>query len=64
MARIDPSLLEQTDVSSKKRIVRSLEVALYGQEHEVEWGMADPPKISPLILAVRAARNLLLEGGP
>ena len=36
---LDPSLLEQTDVSSKKRIVRSLEVALYAQDHEVRWGM-------------------------
>lgn len=58
---LDPSLLKQTDVSSKKRIVRSLEVAVYSRDHEVEWGIPDPPKVVPLILAIRVARPELRE---
>ncbi len=58
---LDPSLVEQTDVSSKKRIVRSLEVALYAQDHEVRWGIPDPPEIVPLILSIQLHRSELKE---
>jgi len=56
-----PSFVEQTDVSSKKRIVRSLEVALYSQHHEIRWGIPDPPEIVPLILAIQIPRPELKE---
>ena len=61
LGELDPAILEQTDVSSKKRIVRSLEVALYAQDHELRWGIPDPPDISPLILCIRTARPELRE---
>lgn len=56
LAKLAPDLLEQTDVSSKKRIVRSLEIAIYGQDQEVRWGNPDPPEIVPLILALDVPR--------
>ena len=58
---LDPVIFGQTDVSSKKRIVRSLEVALYARHHELLWGIPDPPVISPLILCVRTPRPELRE---
>lgn len=58
---LDPLLLEQTDVSSKKRVVRSLEVALHARDHEVRWGLPDPPQVIPLILAIRIPRPALKE---
>lgn len=58
---LDPSLLEQTDVTSKKRVVRSLEIAIHAQDHEVQWGIADSPEIVPLILAIRIPRSELKE---
>jgi tRNA dimethylallyltransferase len=61
LQKLDPSILEKTDVSSKKRIVRSLEVALYAQDHEVRWGIPDPPDLSPLIMAIRLPRPVLYE---
>lgn len=58
---LDPSLMKQTDVSSKKRIVRALEIAIYGQDHEIRWGIPDPPEIVPLILTVEIPRPVLRE---
>jgi len=47
-----PELHARMDLSSKKRIVRALEVALYGRDHPVEWGQKDPPEIHPLVIGV------------
>ncbi len=58
---ISAEILERTDLSSTKRIVRALEVAIYSQEHEVEWGHPNPPPIDPLVLCVRVERSLLWE---
>jgi tRNA dimethylallyltransferase len=56
LGRLDRELLARTDVSSRKRIVRSLEVALFARDNRVEWGHPDPPRIMPLVLAIRMQR--------
>ncbi|MGD7653243.1 MAG: tRNA (adenosine(37)-N6)-dimethylallyltransferase MiaA [Verrucomicrobiales bacterium] len=61
LGELDPELLEKTDVSSKKRIVRSVEIAMHGRDHEVRWGHGEVPEISPLILAVGFPRPELKE---
>jgi tRNA dimethylallyltransferase len=56
---LDPELYRNTDTSSKKRVVRSLEIALYGRDHEIRWSDENPPRIDPLVLAVRWPRREL-----
>jgi tRNA dimethylallyltransferase len=55
----DPELHGRTDTTNKKRIVRALEVALYGREHTVRWGHDDPPEIRPLVIGVLWERQEL-----
>lgn len=55
------SLYNSTDLNSKKRIVRSLEIAEYDKEHKVEWGTPNPPMLTPLILITRWERQKLIE---
>lgn len=55
----DSELHGRTDTTNKKRIVRALEVALYGREHPVHWGHDDPPEIRPLVIGVRWERQVL-----
>jgi tRNA dimethylallyltransferase len=38
----DTDLLERTDLSSKKRVVRALEIAAYARDHEVRY--TEPPR--------------------
>jgi tRNA dimethylallyltransferase len=52
----DPELYEKTDRSNKKRIVRALEVAIYGRDNLIRWGHPDPPEIRPLVIGVRWER--------
>ena len=56
---ISPELHRSTDRSSKKRVVRSLEIALYGRENEIVWSDEHPPRIDPLVLAVKWPRREL-----
>ncbi len=50
---LDPALYSRTDLSSKKRIVRSIEIAMAGIIHtETEKG-SDPHPVNSLILALR-----------
>jgi len=57
----DNKLYAATDLSSKKRIIRALEIADYAQHYTIEWGAAHPPPIRPLIIGVRWPRQVLLE---
>jgi tRNA dimethylallyltransferase len=59
LKKLDPDLYSNTDTSSKKRIVRSLEIALFGQDHEIKWSDENPPNIDPLVLAIRWPRKEL-----
>jgi tRNA dimethylallyltransferase len=56
---LDPDLYRATDVNSKKRVIRSLEIALYGREHEIQWSGENPPHIEPLVLMVSWPRHEL-----
>jgi tRNA dimethylallyltransferase len=57
--RLDPTLYKRTDKSSKKRVVRSIEIALYARDHEIKWSDENPPEIHPLVLAVQWPRQEL-----
>jgi tRNA dimethylallyltransferase len=59
LRELDPGLYRSTDRSSKKRVVRALEIALYARGHEIEWSEENPPPIKPLVLAVRWPRHEL-----
>ncbi|MBD3320500.1 MAG: tRNA (adenosine(37)-N6)-dimethylallyltransferase MiaA [Chitinivibrionales bacterium] len=59
LSSLDPGLLHQTDTTSKKRIVRGIEIALYGREHPIEWGCRDHPEIKPLVLGIHLERKKL-----
>lgn len=54
-----PETAARTDMSTRKRIVRGLEVARFAREHDVHWGHANPPEIRPLVLGVRRQRTEL-----
>jgi tRNA dimethylallyltransferase len=56
---IDPALYKTTDTSSKKRVVRSLEVALYSRDHKLSWSDENPPTIKPLVLTIQWPREEL-----
>lgn len=61
LRKSDFDLYKSTDLSSKKRIVRSLEVAEYAKKNKVQWGMKRPPDIKPLIIGVRWPRSVLID---
>ncbi len=54
-----PWLAARTDLSSKKRVVRALEVAAYAREHPVHLGHPSPPSIRPFVLGLRWPRDEL-----
>ncbi len=56
---LDPVLFARTDRSSKKRVVRAVEIALFSQKTPVEWGHPNPPTLHPLVLCVRWDRKEL-----
>ncbi|MBD3344195.1 MAG: tRNA (adenosine(37)-N6)-dimethylallyltransferase MiaA [Chitinivibrionales bacterium] len=57
----DSAQVEKTDTSSKKRIVRAIEIAMYAQDHEIEWGCSNPPEIVPLVLGIQWDRQKLRQ---
>jgi tRNA dimethylallyltransferase len=59
LAKKNRRLLESTDLSSKKRIVRALEVAMYAEKHALQRGAPDAAAIEPLVLCVRWPRDQL-----
>ena len=50
-----------TDLSSKKRIVRSLEIIDYARSKKVQWEVKQPPDLNPLIIGIRWPRDLLID---
>jgi len=56
---LSEELCAKTDMSSKKRIVRSIEIARYEKNHAVRWGHGNPPQFKPLILVVTLPREVL-----
>ena len=61
LKRLDPDLYARTDRSSTKRLVRGLEVALYGRDHTIRWGHENPPELRPYVVGVRWDRAALRE---
>jgi tRNA dimethylallyltransferase len=61
LTEIAPHQLPNTDCSTKKRVVRALEIAHYGLSHPIEWGHDNPPRFAPLVLGVRWERSVLRE---
>ena len=57
----DFDLYHPTDLSSKKRVVRSLEIIDYAKSKKVQWGAEQPPDITPLIIGVRWPRAILID---
>lgn len=54
----NPELLAKTDASTKKRVVRALEISRFGS-NEDEQGVYDFPQINPIILYVVWERSIL-----
>lgn len=61
LRRESPDIAARTDFSSRKRIVRALEVARAQREGDVEWGHPEAPRLQPLVLGVRWPRPVLHE---
>lgn len=61
LKKTDHGLCRLTDLTSKKRVVRALEIVEYAKENKVRWGAEQPPDIKPLIIGVRWPRNLLID---
>lgn len=61
LAAVAPDLYAHTDRSSKKRIVRALEIAHHGARAPQPGRAGPPPDLEPLVLAVRLPRPVLHE---
>ncbi len=57
----DPALHACTDCSSKKRIVRAIEIARAQRRSSTQWGHAHMPDIRPFVVGVRWERLVLHE---
>jgi len=55
-----PDLFEETDVSSAKRIIRSLEISRYRKKNPVLYTGENHPVFKPLIIAPRYPRDELI----
>ncbi|MCP4133211.1 MAG: tRNA (adenosine(37)-N6)-dimethylallyltransferase MiaA [bacterium] len=58
---LNSRLYSETDLSSKMRIIRSIEIALYSKDHEVIFAGENPPQIIPLLFATAWPRKELVE---
>jgi tRNA dimethylallyltransferase len=56
-----PDLHATADLTSKKRIVRALEIAVHRQGSAFPESVEPPPEMRPVILCVRWPRQVLLE---
>ena len=59
LRRLDPGLAQQTDCSSKKRVVRALEIVEYAREHEVQYSEPPPVAIEYAVFGVSIDRDEL-----
>jgi tRNA dimethylallyltransferase len=59
LRRLDPELARQTDCSSKKRVVRALEIAEYARHHAVRYSRPPPATIEHAVFAVEIEREEL-----
>jgi tRNA dimethylallyltransferase len=61
LRRLHPDLASRTDMSSKKRIVRALEVAAWGRGHEVRYSRGPEVDFTHRLFATRIPRDILRE---
>ena len=59
LRRLDPALAQQTDCSSKKRVVRALEIVEYARDHEVQYSEPPPVAIEYAVFGVSIDRDEL-----
>jgi tRNA dimethylallyltransferase len=59
LRRLDPDLAQRTDRSSKKRVVRALEVVEYARHHEVQYSTPPPVTIEHAVYGIDIARDEL-----
>lgn len=59
LEKIDPDLYSRTDLSSKKRIIRALEIACYRRENPEKDEIRPVEKINPLVICTRWDRERL-----
>ena len=59
LQRADPDLAQRTDRSSKKRVVRALEVASYARDHEVQYSEPPPVAIEHAVYGIEIERDEL-----
>lgn len=58
---LNKKIYEDTDITSKKRIVRSIEVAIYGLNNEIQWGGDNLLDFDPLVFGVIWERSELIK---
>ncbi|MBN1499063.1 MAG: tRNA (adenosine(37)-N6)-dimethylallyltransferase MiaA [Spirochaetes bacterium] len=59
-----PEIYERTDVSSKKRIIRSLEIAEFSRHHVIEYSSGNSFEIKPVIFCIYGdamSRNVKID---
>lgn len=56
-----PRFYNSTDLSSKKRIVRALEIAKFSKHSKVEFSSKDAPEIKPLCFLVSADKDTRIK---
>jgi tRNA dimethylallyltransferase len=61
LKELDADIYSETDLSSVKRIVRAIEVALYGREHKLQYSGENLPVFSPLVCVVHWPRHELIK---
>jgi len=61
LQQLDPELYERADRSSKKRIVRAIEVARAHRRGQAHWGHDRIPSLHPYVIGVRWPRPVLHE---
>ena len=59
LQRLDPDLAQRTDCSSKKRVVRALEIAAYACDHEVQYSKPPPVAIEHAVYGIDVPQDEL-----
>lgn len=57
----DPQLYQSTDRSSKKRIIRALEITTYSKKHAIQYGTTKSLTIDPLVIGITYPRSILKD---
>lgn len=61
LQKTDTSLYDSTDTSSKKRIIRALEIANFKKSHTLRYSDDNPVKITPCVIAPLWERHTIID---